>query len=254
MLNIHPLGHVSLLFGFLSAACLAAPVAPENEIPYKAIHFEVRDLKSGKNLSNGTETINRRGDQLSKETIYWLGLDKSTVIQRELATFSLSTLKPQDYQFENLQSGESVSLAQVSPNSDDIMIRYRPAKGLKDETTQIRWTSDLVLGKTLHHVIVRAWEALLNGKSRAFPLFVPMKRDHYRFRVISRSKVKRPDDTQTISLELDQWALRQLAPEMLFIYKEVSGVPRLERYEGPTTVTIDGDADRKVVIDFSYQT
>ena len=65
---------------------------------------------------------------------------------------------------------------------------------------------------------------------------------------------KTSDGLTAISLELDQWALRQLAPSMLFMYKEVSGVPRLERYEGPTTVTIDGDPDRKVRIEFRYQT
>ena len=57
----------------------------------------------------------------------------------------------------------------------------------------------------------------------------------------------------TVSLELDNWALRQLAPSMMFYYRERDGLPVLERYEGPTTVVIDNDANRKVIIDFQYE-
>ena len=238
---------------WISSASLAAPLDPALELPFKAIHFEVRDLKSGKELSRGTETISRQGDQLSKETVYWLWSNPNTIIQKEVATFSLTNLRPQAYRFENFQSGESVSLTSDASNSKNILILYRPTKGAKEEATKIEWSDSLVIGKTLHHVIVRAWEALSKGEPKAFPLFVPMKRDQYNFRVISRPKSKSHDGWTAISLELDQWALRQLAPSMLFMYKEVEGVPRLERYEGPTTVNIDGDADRKVIIDFRYQ-
>ena len=254
MVNVKVRRLVSLFATLISSQILAAPVAPENELPFKAIYFEVRDLKSGKELSRGTETIDRRGDLLAKETTYWLASDQNTIIQKEQATFSLSSLQPQTYRFENFQSGELVTLVSKAPDSKDIAILYRPTKGAKEETTQIKWTSDLVIGKTLHHVIVRAWDSLIKGDPRAFPLFVPMKRDQYKFRVISRPMPKTSDGLTAISLELDQWALRQLAPSMLFMYKEVSGVPRLERYEGPTTVTIDGDPDRKVRIEFRYQT
>jgi hypothetical protein len=231
----------------------AGTVTPENELPFKAIHFEVRDMKSGKQISHGTETINRVGDTISKETIYWLGSDKNSIIQREEATFALATLRPKNYRFENVQSGEFVSLTAAASNSDDVVIHYRPATGAKEETTQILWNSDLILGKTLHHVIVRAWDSLLKGAPWTFPLFVPMKRDKYNFRVISRSKPSAPDSLTTISLEIDQWALRQLAPEMLFMYRKISGVPRLERYEGPTTVNVDNNPDRKVIIEFKYE-
>ena len=80
-----------------------------------------------------------------------------------------------------------------------------------------------------------------------------MKRDQYVFRVSKKSDKTAGDVvTRVISLEPDNWAFRQLAPSMLFFYAEKNGVPTVVRYEGPTTVTVDKDSDRKVVIEFAY--
>jgi hypothetical protein len=233
----------------------ANSIAPEQELPFRTIFFQVKDPKDGKLLSNGTEKIVVEKGLISKETLYYLGEDKTKVIQSETCTFDLATLRPVTYSFLNSITGEKVSINLPPPPALDGQVEYQASTTKPASPFKIKWNESMAIGKTLHHIIVRAWNDLLQGKSRAFQLYVPIKQDQYSFRVIKADKDKKysAEDTVLISLELDNWALRQLAPSMNFYYSSKSKVPQLVRYEGPTTVVLDDDTDKKVTIDFQYE-
>lgn len=222
------------------------------ELPFKAINFSVLDWKTKKPISDGTETINYSDGVISKKTIYWRPGDKNNIIQEESCSFDIKTLRPKAYKFTNKFTGESVLLSGRGYWADSI--NYRESQSRPEVVTPFPWEPKLIIGKTLHHLIVRAWSVLQDGQSKSFPLFVPMARDQYGFRVVKRKNASLNGATATVlSLELDNWALRQLAPEMLFYYVERSNLPLLERYEGPTTVVTDENKDKKVTIEFSYE-
>jgi hypothetical protein len=133
-------------------------------------------------------------------------------------------------------------------------LKYTAKTNDKPENFEYRWSSQTVVGKTLHHYIVRNWANLLGGKSPEFELFVPMKRDHFKFRVRRDRDVKLRDlQAHVISLEPSNWAIRALVPRMYFFYTVKSGIPVLVRYEGATTVAINGDDKKEVAIEFEYE-
>ena len=242
-----------LQFAFVGAL-MGQEIPPEKELPFKKIRFTVSDAKTGKGLTRGVETIELNDGVLSKNTTYWPVDDEKNIIQDESCAFDVKTLRPRSYSFRNKFSGESVTMSGSGSSPWSEKIFYREAVNKPEVVTPFTWNPDIIIGKTLHHVIVRSWKLLSQGGARTFDLFVPMKRDQFKFRVVKKASPQEDDPrSMTVSLELDNWALRQLAPSMLFYYRERDGLPVLERYEGPTTVVIDNDANRKVIIDFQYE-
>jgi hypothetical protein len=81
-----------------------------------------------------------------------------------------------------------------------------------------------------------------------------MKRDQFKFRVRKDRDIQLKEQTaHVVSLEPANWAIRALVPRMDFFYTVKNGVPVLVRYEGATTVAINGDDKREVAIEFSYE-
>lgn len=225
------------------------------ELPYKVIKFVVIDAESRQAISEGEERISFDGGFISKDTVYWRAGDaQKKTIQEESCSFELKTLRPRYYKFQNQGSGESVVLSGDSKEAFAEKLLYRDTLSKPEVSIPFKWRPELIIGKTLHHVIARSWPTLIEGKPRSFELFVPMKREQYSFRVSKKSEAKDGGDlVRTISLEPDNWAFRQLAPAMLFHYSQRGETPTLIRYEGPTTVNIDNKPDRKVIINFAYE-
>jgi hypothetical protein len=240
--------------GLLSQATGATNLySLEQELPFKKIIFTVLDIKTKKPLATGFETISIQSGQITKNTEYYSVPPKRSLIQSELAVSDLKTLTLQQYRFNNIQTGENVELAMATPPTARLV--YKSSSVSKPENFEYQWTSRTIVGKTLHHFIVRNWINLLDGKSPEFDLFVPMKRDHFKFRVRhDREAAFQSAPLSVISLEPSNWAIRALVPRMEFFYALKNGLPVLKRYEGRTTVTIDGDDQREVAIEFDYET
>jgi steroid 5-alpha reductase family enzyme len=229
----------------------------QKELPFKRIEFVVKDLAKQEVLSVGRETIVFEGDVISKNTEYFLTstlpADDKESVQTEQSKVQLSDLRILDYYMINRQVGEEVKLAPVN-GSEKYQAEYRPKKDTPMTKDQIEWTKKMIVGKTLHHLIVRKWSEIKQSKDVEFRLLVPMKRDSFSFRVRKSSDItdKNKITTSVLSLEPTNWAIRSLVPKMDFHYQVLDSLPTLVRYEGATTIPINGDDKRLVSIDFSY--
>lgn len=225
----------------------------ESELPFKKIMFRVLDIKTNNELANGIETIAYKNGSITKNTEYYAADKNRSIIQTELASTNLANLTINEYRFKNNQTGEQVELAMSNPPV--ALVSYTQKKDDKPQKSEYRWTDRTIIGKTLHHFIVRNWTILSAGKSPDFDLYVPMKRDQFKFRVRKDRDVQIKDQVaHVVSLEPANWAIRALVPRMDFFYAVKNGVPVLVRYEGATTVAINGDDKREVAIEFSYET
>jgi hypothetical protein len=243
---------LSSVFAFATAYSQEVAPPPEQELPFKKIIFRVLDIKTNAPLALGVETIEVTHGKITKNTDYFTAGKSRDVIQSESATTDLKNLTISEYKFKNSQTGEQVELLMPSPPL--ARLKYTAKTNDKPENFEYRWSSQTVVGKTLHHYIVRNWANLLGGKSPEFELFVPMKRDHFKFRVRRDRDVKLRDlQAHVISLEPSNWAIRALVPRMDFFYTVKSGIPVLVRYEGATTVAINGDDKKEVAIEFEYE-
>ncbi len=251
----HILGTTALLIvmSHLSiASAQTSPLAQESELPFKKIIFRVLDIKSHNELASGIETIAYKNGSITKNTEYYTTDKNRTIIQTELATTTLANLTINEYRFKNNQTGEQVELSMTSPPL--ATVSYTQKRDEKPQKSEYRWTDRTIIGKTLHHFIVRNWASLIAGKSPDFDLYVPMKRDQFKFRVRKDRDVQIKDQTaHVVSLEPANWAIRALVPRMDFFYAVKNGVPVLVRYEGATTVAINGDDKREVAIEFTYE-
>ena len=243
---------LSLVCAITPLASQEAALTPEQELPFKKINFRVLDIKTNAPLATGIETIVISSGKITKNTEYFTADKGRSVIQSEFATTDLKNLTINEYKFKNNQTGEQVELSMPVPPL--ARLKYVAKTNDKSENFDYRWSNQTVVGKTLHHYIVRNWMGLLGGKSPEFELFVPMKRDHFKFRVRRDRDVKLKDQqAHVISLEPANWAIRALVPRMDFFYAVKSGVPVLVRYEGATTVAINGDDQKEVAIEFEYE-
>jgi len=230
----------------------SVPANYESELPFKKIIFRVLDIKTNSELASGVETIAYKNGSITKNTGYYTSDKNRSIIQTELATTTLANLTINEYRFKNNQTGEQVELAMTTPPV--ALVNYTPKKDDKTQKSEFRWTDRTIIGKTLHHYIVRNWPSLIAGKSPDFDLYVPMKRDLFKFRVRKDRDIQLKDQTaHVVSLEPANWAIRALVPRMDFFYAVKNGVPVLVRYEGATTVAINGDDKREVAIEFSYE-
>ena len=224
----------------------------ESELPFKKIMFRVLDIKTNHELASGIETIAYKDGSITKNTEYYATDKNRSIIQTEFANTTLKNLTINAYKFKNNETGELVELSMVNPPV--AMVNYMEKKDSKPQKSEYRWTDRTIIGKTLHHFIVRNWTGLIAGKSPDFDLYVPMKRDQFKFRVRKDRDVKIKDElAHVVSLEPANWAIRALVPRMDFFYTVKNGVPVLVRYEGATTVAINGDDKREVAIEFSYE-
>lgn len=238
--------HQSLAWG------QSSPPGHESELPFKKIIFRVLDIKTNNELASGIETIAYKNGRITKNTEYYTSDKNRSIIQTELATTTLSSLSINEYLFKNNQTGEQVDLVMANPPI--ALVNYLQKKDDKPQKSEYRWTDRTIIGKTLHHFIVRNWANLIAGKSPDFDLYVPMKRDQFKFRVRKDRDVQIKDQAaHVVSLEPANWAIRALVPRMDFFYTVKNGVPVLIRYEGATTVAINGDDKREVAIEFSYE-
>jgi hypothetical protein len=251
--------YVAVILGlscaFLSNKLSAQQISPvdvEQELPFKKIIFKVLDPKSGEELAWGEETIDCREKILKKSTQYYQPGTAKKVIQTESSIANLENLQVKEYKFSNDSTGERVELTMPQPPVAELVYVEKPTK--PPERSQYKWTDRTIIGKTLHHYIVRKWNDIIRDTAPDFDLFVPMKRDYFGFRLRKERETKyRGQLAQVISLEPKNWAIRKLVPRMHFHYVVINGIPQLVHYEGATTVAINGDETREVAIDFSYE-
>jgi hypothetical protein len=223
----------------------------DKELPFKKITFKVLDPKSGAELAWGEESIDYQETAIKKSTVYYRPGPTKKIIQSESSVVSLDTLQVKEYMFSNDTTGEKVDLTMRQPPVAELVYVEKPNKA--PERSQYKWTEQTIIGKTLHHFIVRKWNDIIRDRRPEFVLFVPMKRDSFGFRLRKEREAKLGGQVAyVISLEPQNWAIRKLVPRMDFYYVVVEGLPRLSRYEGATTVAINGDSDREVAIDFDY--
>lgn len=236
---------------FASETPLQKPI-PHNDLPFKRIIFRVFDYKNNDILASGIETINIQDGFIIKNTEYYATEKNAQIIQIESATTDLKTLLTSNYSFKNNTTGEQVHLSMKEPPLARLV--YIPKVDEKPQKFEYKWTKNTVIGKTLHHYITRNWANLMGGKQPDFELFVPMKRDRFKFRIRrDRTLNYKGNSTHVISLEPANWAIRALVPRMEFFYTLKGDLPLLVRYEGATTVAINGDDKREVAIEFNYE-
>lgn len=247
---------LAVAFWIFPSIAKSNPIPIERELPFKFISFLVKDAKSEQPLSEGREDISFEQGFMTKATRYWaFGDSEKKLIQEETCSFQLKSLRPRSYKFHNFKTGEFVSLSGPTENSFADRLQYKELAEKPEVSGTFLWQPGLILGKTLHHGIVRAWSKLHSSKFEPFPLYLPMKRNQYLFRAVRKSEASSENSTMhRIALEPDNWAVRQLTPPMFFYYAEKNNLPTLVRYEGPTTVVVDKDSDRKVIIEFAYDT
>ena len=234
----------------MSSILLLAEVGVAESFPYKQISFKVFDLRNDQEISRGKEIVTRTGNTITKTTEYWRENDPGQILQRESCSFDFETLVPSEYHFNNVMTGED---AQLFKDDGLLKVKYREKTGAKEQQKSVAWVSDMMIGKTLTHFIVRNWETIRQGEPKVFSLFLPMKLDYYKFRVIRRGAGEpKENEAYVIELELNNWALRQFAPPMEFYYQNVNGLPMVTQYVGATTIAVDGDKDKKVRIEFHY--
>ena len=227
-------------------------VSIENDLPFKRIVFRVLDYKNSQLIASGVETINVQNGVITKSTEYYAAEKERPIIQSESAITDLKTLLTREYMFKNITTGEQVQLSMKDPPLAKLV--YVPKANEKAQIFEYKWGNNTVIGKTLHHYINRNWSNLMSGKQPEFELFVPMKRDHFKFRIRrDRTVTHKNQSTHVISLEPTNWAIRALVPRMEFFYVVRDDLPLLVRYEGATTVTINGDDKREVAIEFNYE-
>jgi steroid 5-alpha reductase family enzyme len=223
---------------------------PVVDLPFAAIHFKVFDKKSGKEISWGEETIDSKGDQLVKVTEYYPPGAEKKVIQRESSSVNMKDLYVEEYQLSNFMSGET---ATIKNKEGSLLVGYQEKSTDPVKEIKYIWSKATIIGKTLHHFIVRNWNDIIAGNPSKFDLLVPMKQESFGFRTrLVRTYDKATSKVHVISLEPQNWAIRTLVPQMDFHYTVQNGLPRLDYYEGATTIAIDGDDDRIVTIDFKY--
>lgn len=248
---------VATLLSFLTHGLFASEsprqkTVNDNDLPFKRIIFTVLDYKNNDILASGVETINIQDGFITKNTEYYATGKNAPIIQIESATTDLKTLLTSTYSFKNNTTGEQVHLSMKEPPIARLL--YVPKTDEKPQKFEYKWTKNTVIGKTLHHYITRNWADLMGGKQPDFELFVPMKRDHFKFRIRRvRTLDYKGQSTHVISLEPANWAIRALVPRMEFFYTLKGDLPVLVRYEGATTVAINGDDKREVAIEFNYE-
>lgn len=231
----------------------ASEIPAEKDLPFKKIKFQVLDLKTKEPLARGEESITYNDGKITKITEYFSTGKNPSILQSEMATTRLSNLNVLEYRFKNSQTGEMVELTMPTP--PDASVVYSAKQGDPPKKSEYKWSERTIIGKTLHHFIVRNWKAIIAGEKPDFDLFVPMKRDQFKFRLRKKGEERyKNKTTHLVSLEPANWAIRALVPRMHFFYAVQDGIPVLLKYEGATTVAIDGDESREVAIDFEYET
>jgi hypothetical protein len=223
--------------------CLLAPAGAVGEVSDgERIVFEVLDAATGQKLYEGDEFIKVKGGTVSKRTVY-RALDRREVMV-ERVSYDLKSLRVDEFVSEHPVSGEVMNLVR---RGDRLDISYVPRRGESAQRSdQLTWNPDTRMGKTLHHIILRNWDTLLQGQPVGFKLLVPSKFDSYDFR-IALQPASGPD--HVFRLEPVSWLVRQFVDAMDFHYS----VDRIAtRYVGPTTVGYYDQPERKVEIRFSY--
>ena len=252
--KISRLWGASIVFCLLAASHgtqgLATEIDYKQELPFSRIDFTVKDLKSGKEIAWGEESIVYDSGTITKATLYYPPGTERKVLQEETSKVALASLEVKEYLLSNKASGEKATVEMISKTAT---VSYQEKPADKPKTMSYEWTPQSIIGKTLHHYIVRYWDKIIAGKAPDFNLLVPMKMDHFMF----RTRLKSADQVDgknlyVISLEPASWAIRNFVPQMDFNYRIVDGAPLLVSYVGATTITIDGDDKRLVTINFSY--
>ncbi|MCX6124775.1 MAG: hypothetical protein NTV34_08505, partial [Proteobacteria bacterium] len=240
--------------GWPAKMIFAAPVTisqPAIELPFSMIKFRVTDKKTNKEISWGEETLKYQNKVLTKSTEYFPPGTERKIIQIETSVVDLDDLKVSDYLMGNKLSGEQAILKMTDGKS--AVVTYQETPDKKATESRYQWSEKTIIGKTLHHYIVRHWNDIVSKKPTDFDLFVPMKQKEFGFRTkLLRTYDKAGTFYHVISLEPQNWAIRAFVPQMDFHYAVINGLPRLDHYEGATTITIDGDDKRIVTIDFTY--
>ena len=206
------------------------------------IEFKVLDALTGQLLYQGEELISLRDGQVEKRTVYRATDNREAMVER--VVYQLESLQLDEFDSTHPATGEELALRRSGELLD---ISYVERRGIEPQRrNDLRWDSEMRHGKTLHHMIVRDWDKLLDGGSMSFDLLVPTKFTSYRFQVVHRSG---SDGLEIFRLEPQSWLVRQFVKPMDFYYDQGR---RAVKYVGPTTVGYYDDPDRQVEIQFSY--
>lgn len=209
------------------------------------IRFVVKDQQSNELIFKGEEDITIKDDLVTKETFYY---DlQGALVQKELSVYSYSSLAMFNYAFENRETGEKVQF-EAADDLAKIQAKTRDEGQISGNATV---GEGVYLAKPLHHLIVRNWSEISSGENFEFGLLVPSKMDSYEFRIRQlNTENKEGKKLHRLRLEPTSWIARRFVKPMDFLY---DGDRVLHRYEGVTTAAVEGDANRLVTIDFSYE-
>ena len=227
----------------IALAPYSIAAASQKDLPEKIL-FEVVDFKSGQKLFTGDEIISAK-DGLIVKTATYFDLS-SRPVQTEVVTYAEDSLETKKYVFENSVTGEK---ADASVTGDSIELSHIANKtSASSEKAKIKVEKNQFLGKVLHHIIVRNWKKIVEGKPEVFGLLVPFKLTTIQFQV---ANVGEKDGLKIFRLQPDSWMIRKFVDNMDFYYSEKE--PKtLAKYIGPTTIHTDGDDSRKIQINFRY--
>jgi hypothetical protein len=210
------------------------------------IRFEVVDARSGARLYEGFESIEVKGGVVSKRTVY--RAPDAGEVMVEQVRYALDSLKVDEFVSELPLSGE---VTRLRSDGDSLEVSYVERRGEEPRRSDaLSWDEKTRIGKTLHHIIVRAWDRLLSGQPERFKLLVPSKFSSYDFQLVHRrADPATRDGLFVFRLEPSSWLMRGLVDPMDFYY---DAERRAVKYVGPSTVGYYDDPDRTVEIRFSY--
>jgi hypothetical protein len=203
--------------------------------------FEFFDPSTHKPLVRGEEHVTRDGGDLVKHTVYKT-LDGEAA-QVEDARYNADSLKLATYHFEDHLSGET---ADVKVKDGHAHVQYRDDAKSEMKQDDIDWGPDAISGKALPEMILRNWDKLAGGAAIPFELYVPFRLECMAFQAVRKPL---PDGQVAIVVEPRNWMIRQLAPQITFVFSAATP-PKLALYRGPSMVDIAGESNKKVEIVF----
>ena len=131
--------------------------------------------------------------------------------------------------------------------ADQIMVYSQNAPQEKVKKKHLKRDSDQILGQGFHPFIQENFESLLRGKVFRVKLVLPSQMDQFRVRI---RPINEKDGRLTLRIDLDNWFLRLLAPEIEAEYE--IGTRRLVAYRGISAISNTSGKNVPVTISYSY--
>jgi hypothetical protein len=225
-----------LLLVLASVLLFGAPARAEDLVIER--YRGVARNASGEVVYREQHEVTQQGSRpLRAVTTYYDAAGKE--LGRLESDFKLSSYAP-SYRFTDRRTGKSES-ANVSGAS--VRLRYQG----EEKSLSVPKSETLVVGQGLHH-FVRINLQRLARETMTVRFAVPSRLDTYEFRI--RPLTSPAPGVVRLRIEIDNWLVRQLAPNLEVDY--ALATTRLLRYRGVSNIEAKDGSTQAVVIRYDY--